>query len=277
MARLKDKAISVRDMFNLDPRVIVVEDGFNVRDFTLAENLAHVRALADSIKAVGRVTNPVVVRYQDDQIILVDGECRLRASLLAIEEGFPLATIPAIADERGQNEADRALSFFSRNAGKNLKPLEQSAAVARAVALGLTVAQIAERTGVTMTWISELLTLAEAPERVKMMVREGSVSPTVAASVVRKNGSRAEDVLREAQHIAQAAGKTRVTPKHLPARHKADSGVASAPAPCTQQTRDASILMRALSEIAFTTTDQKTKELATKALAYYDGATVAAA
>ena len=70
------------DLFLIDPRNIVVVDGFNVRrDFDLDE-------LKEQIKAKG-VLNPLtVIAFKDDEgnekYKLVDGERRYRATMLAI-------------------------------------------------------------------------------------------------------------------------------------------------------------------------------------------------
>ena len=71
------------DIYNIDPRNVMVVDGFNARrNFELDE-------LKEQIKAKG-VLNPItVVPFKDDEgnekYRLVDGERRLRATLAAID------------------------------------------------------------------------------------------------------------------------------------------------------------------------------------------------
>lgn len=82
------------DLFLIDPRNIVVMEGFNVRrDFDLEE-------LKEQIKANG-VLNPVtVIPYKEDGVEkykLVDGERRYRATMLAISEG---ANIPLLESQQ---------------------------------------------------------------------------------------------------------------------------------------------------------------------------------
>ena len=82
------------DIYNIDPRNVVVMDGFNVRrDFDLDE-------LKEQIKAKG-VLNPIsVIKFKDEQgnekYKLVDGERRLRATLAAIAEGTNIPRIKAL-------------------------------------------------------------------------------------------------------------------------------------------------------------------------------------
>lgn len=88
------------DLFLIDPRNIVVVDGFNVRrDFDLDE-------LKEQIKAKG-VLNPLtVIAFKDDEgnekYKLVDGERRYRATMLAISEG---ADIPYVRAMKARKDA----------------------------------------------------------------------------------------------------------------------------------------------------------------------------
>lgn len=83
-----------KDIFLVNPRNIVVVDGFNVRrDFDLDE-------LKEQIKGKG-VLNPItVIAYKDENGVerykLVDGERRYRATMLAISEGADIPYVPAL-------------------------------------------------------------------------------------------------------------------------------------------------------------------------------------
>ena len=81
---METNATKRTDIFQIDPRNIVVMDDFNARrDFDLEE-------LKEQIKAKG-VLNPItVLPFKDEDGIerykLVDGERRYRATMLAVEE-----------------------------------------------------------------------------------------------------------------------------------------------------------------------------------------------
>jgi hypothetical protein len=80
--RLRDLRSSMRDQMMFDPRIIVVEDGHNPRDYTIPENRAHLDDLKASIRENGTIS-PLWIRWDAENraAVLVDGECRLRANL----------------------------------------------------------------------------------------------------------------------------------------------------------------------------------------------------
>lgn len=110
------------DIYNIDPRNVVVVDGFNARrNFELDE-------LKEQIKAKG-VLNPItVVPFKDDEgnekYRLVDGERRLRATLAAIDEGADIKRIKALFLPRNTNEEDLLIEQMMRNEGKNFTEYE---------------------------------------------------------------------------------------------------------------------------------------------------------
>ena len=91
---METNATKRTDIFLIDPRNIVVMEGFNVRiDFDLEE-------LKEQIKVAG-VLNPItVIPFKDEEgkekYKLVDGERRYRATMLAIEEGANIPFIKAL-------------------------------------------------------------------------------------------------------------------------------------------------------------------------------------
>lgn len=109
------------DLFLIDPRNIVVMDGFNVRrDFDLNE-------LKEQIKANG-VLNPVtVIPFKEDGVEkykLVDGERRYRATMLAISEGASIPFIKALKAPKGATTEQLYIEQMMRNEGKRFSELE---------------------------------------------------------------------------------------------------------------------------------------------------------
>lgn len=92
------------DIYNIDPRNVVVVNNFNVRrDFAIDE-------LKEQIKAQG-VLNPItVIPFKDEdgneKYRLVDGERRLRATLAAISEGADIKRVKALFLPRNTKEED---------------------------------------------------------------------------------------------------------------------------------------------------------------------------
>lgn len=216
MARLQDLG-KRRDIVLLHPSKVVVAPGFNARDFTRPEVQQHVQSLAASIRENG-VLAPLTVYMDGDQPILTDGECRLRASLLAIEGGWDCGDgIPCQLDAKpaATNEAERALSLLTRNSALPLAPVEQAEVYRRLEAAGWPVEKMASRTGRSGEHVRNMLALAAAPVAVQQAIKVGEISASAAATIVRKEGAKAAEIVTQAVETAKAAGKAKVTPKDL--------------------------------------------------------------
>jgi|WetSurMetagenome_2_1015567.scaffolds.fasta_scaffold10977_5 ParB family transcriptional regulator, chromosome partitioning protein len=203
-------------LFHYDPRQLYVLPGFNSRAVDDPANRQHIEELAGSIAQLG-VRQPLTVFIEDDKVFVSDGHCRLAATLLAIERGADIKTVPVLQEPRGANEADRVFSQIVRNSGKPLTAFEQGAVYKRLVGFGWTVAQIAEKSGKSISHINQALDFQEAPDEVHKLVTSGQISATLAAKVVRKSGKKeGAAALAMAASIARDAGKPRVTEKQLP-------------------------------------------------------------
>lgn len=213
-----------RDLWMVPIDQINIIEGFNVRDDN-EEYRAHIRMLADSIKANGFFSHKPLVgfieRKGDKNLIRVtDGHSRLAAAKLAISEGCEIATLPMVAHPSGTDMADLIVGLATDNSGKALKPIELAAVCKRLQAYGMEVTEIAKRLAVTVTYVNSLLSLIGAPKVIREMVSKGEVSAATAITTLRKEGDGAAKVLEQAVATAKAAGKTKVAPKALKAAQK---------------------------------------------------------
>lgn len=211
---IKALAVGRKDVFLLAPADIQEESGWNSR-LPGDELDAHIRSLADSIKAVG-VLQPITVYMRDGGAVVTDGHCRLMAANLAISEGAEIKAIPVRVEERYSNEADRTLSLLTRNSGKPLTVPEQASVVKRLMAFGWEVAEIRSKTGHTVAQMGTLVQYLQAPRDIQELVKAGSVSVTTAVNTVREQGHEAASAtLAGAVEKAGAEGKKRATAKHI--------------------------------------------------------------
>jgi ParB/RepB/Spo0J family partition protein len=197
----------IRDMPMIDPRIIVVENGHNPRDYNLPENRAHLDELKASIRANGTLV-PLLVRWDaaNKSAILVDGECRLRANLELINEGVEIAAVPTV-QVAGGNEADRLLTSITANTGKPLSKWELGTAFQRLYKFGWSEEQIASKTGYRPAFITEAMELADAPIEVKQLLSTRAVTPSLALDELRANGSAAVQTLQAMASKHKASGK----------------------------------------------------------------------
>jgi len=126
------------------------------------------RALADSIKAVG-VIQPVVLRPVDDGLYeLIAGERRVRASKLA-----GLDSIPAIVKDVEERWAAES-TLIENLQREDLNPIERSEAIRGLIeTFGLTQKEVAERVGLDRSSVSNLLRLSELEPEIRDMLAAG--------------------------------------------------------------------------------------------------------
>lgn len=205
------------DLFRVNPLLIEVADGFNSRDFDHPDTIAHIEWLAGSIAENG-VQQPMTVFIDADRVFLSDGECRLRATKLAIANGADIATVPVIVENRYASEADRILSQVNRNGGKPLANFELATVYKKLHAHGWTEAMIATKVGKTIQHVTQYLEMSAMPDTVRAMVNDGRVAFTLAWNVLRDKGGdidKTEETLAAGIEVAEDSGKKKATRKHI--------------------------------------------------------------
>ena len=214
-AAMKESGAGSRDLWQVAPDKLRTMDGFNVRQ-PGPEHEAHIRSIADSIKANGyyqyQPLGGVVAIEDGEQVIYIHaGHCRLEAALLAIEEGATLERLPVVVSPAGTSMEDLTVELVRGNSGKALTTYENAVVCARLSRFGWESAQIAARLGYSSAqYVDGLLMLAGAPAAVRNMVIEGAVSATLAIGTLAKHGDKAAGVLKAAQGTTKGG---RVTAK----------------------------------------------------------------
>ncbi len=222
MADLKSLALSRSALLKFDPRTLKVKAGLNGRDLSTPENVEHVEWLAKSMAENGYIdSHPLEVFSEGDDVFVSDGHCRLAGVMLAISRGVEIQTVTCVHERRGTNDFERILNQNLANSGKRLTPLEEGHNIKRAINLGATIKQVAEKLGKSETYVSQSLDFQAAPAEVHAMVRAGEVSATLAAQVVRKRGSEGVEAIKKAVTTAKASGKGKATAKHIEAAGEA--------------------------------------------------------
>lgn len=208
LAEAKTDGVQKTTQFQVDPRIIEIQEGFNARPI----DRAHVESMKIA-KRNGSVFPPVFVRVEDGRIIMVDGHHRLTADLELIDEGFDVKRIDCM-HFRG-NDAERIALMLTTAQGKPLTPLEMGFQYKKLIALGWTAPEISNKVGKGRNHVDDMVFLANAPSEVHNMIRDNSVSATLALSVVREHGEKAAEVLKKEHGKAAATGKTKVTKKTM--------------------------------------------------------------
>lgn len=211
---IKDLAKGRSDVFRLSPDDIHVRDGWNSRDFTQPDNIAHVQELAASIREVG-VRKPLTVYVEAGKAYLTDGECRLRAIRQVIKDGAEIATVPVITEDRHSSEADRLFTQIVGNSGKNFSALEKADVYKRLIDFGWSETDIARKAGVSRQTVLDMLALRSAPAPIAAAVKSGDITPTLAVKTIRREKDAAAETITEAVQRAKASGKKRATARDV--------------------------------------------------------------
>lgn len=194
MASIKQLSCGRKDIFMLDPELINIKDGWNVRIPSDDLN-EHIESLAQSIAANG-VKQPLTVYMDeaDEKVYVSDGHCRLAGVKLAKERGAEIRSVPCRVEEKYATPADRVLSMLTRNSSKPLTPTEKARVVKQLLDFGWPEKEIAERMGVSISHINQLLQIEMLPMNIKEMVSSGKVSASLAMQVCKEDGVEAAGI-----------------------------------------------------------------------------------
>jgi ParB family chromosome partitioning protein len=204
------------DLHKIDPRKLKIKPGWNSRDFTAADNIEYIDGLAKSIAEVG-VKEPLTVLWEKGEAFITDGECRYRATMLAIERGTDIKTVLVKSEERYADEAEMLLNQRLRNSGKPFTVFEDAKHFKRLLALGWLEKDIAVKANISAARVCQILEFNKVSPAVKAIANNGQVSPSLALQVTKDAGSKAEQVLKAGIENAAAEGRTRVLPKDVDA------------------------------------------------------------
>lgn len=194
-----------QEVFKVDPALLVIETNWNTRDDS-PELLEHIDTLAQSIAEIG-VKKPIEVKLINGKLIVRDGHCRTRATMLAITKyQAEIKTVPVISVDRFANDADLILNQVISNSGKPLTALEEARVYKKLLDMGWQQSDIGKKVGKSNGRISQILSYLEMPASVQAQVASGAVSASLAQSVVKQ----AETPAKASQALAAAVQQATV-------------------------------------------------------------------
>jgi len=198
------------DLFLVDPRNIVVEDGFNVRiDFDLEE-------LKEQIKANG-VLNPItVIAFKDadgnEKYRLVDGERRYRATMLAIQEGAQIGYVKALKADPKSSTEQLYIEQMMRNEGKRFSEYECAIMFRRfKEEFGYSQLEIAEKFKKSPAYVSKCLSLLDMPPVIQQKIVRGEISVMAAKEIMKSYSTEQEQVKAAKDAISTALSQGKAT------------------------------------------------------------------
>jgi ParB/RepB/Spo0J family partition protein len=159
------------DVYHVDPRMITIDAGHNVRDFETDRVKEHIEMLAANI-AVNGVLTPLECRREHIgknpnngepvyKYVIIDGECRFRAVTSLDGTDKAVSRVPVILERTGNNEADRISDMLNANESLRFAPIELGTAYKKFLRIGLTEEEIAQRLGKSLNHVKNCLELLE--------------------------------------------------------------------------------------------------------------------
>jgi len=209
MEKLKSKR---KDQYLLAFDEIEVEKGFNPRI-----DYGDINALAQSIIENGIKVPLIGFKHRTSgKYVLTDGHRRLKATEIALQTS-PDILIPFIIDNSNKSIEQRIIDVMVCNEGLKLNPLEEAEIIRRLVNYGMSDTDIANRTGKTPVYISNLKLLNSAPQKIKNLILQDTISSTLAMDLLRntENYEEAVEKIENAVSIAHTEGKTKVMKRDL--------------------------------------------------------------
>lgn len=206
------------DIFKIDPRNIVVKEGFNSRcDFGDLDELAR------QIKEQG-VLNPISVQpFKDEngneKYQLVDGERRYRAVMKLIEQGVDIARIPALFISKSCTEEELLIQQAMRNEGKNFSEYEWGLWAKKMMdRCGLTKSEIANKLGKNPGMVTYWLQLLELKPELQQFLKDGVVTAVDVRKILQANNKNEDIAYQEilkAKQKVEEKGEKKITLKNL--------------------------------------------------------------
>lgn len=198
-----------KDILSIDPFLIDVEDGFNGRKYF---DPVELRKLADEIKAQG-VLNPLSGRRNGERFILTDGERRLRAvKMLLNEDGIRIQRVPFLLESKKMREEDRLVHMVMKNTGVPLTQVELAGVYDRYIKYGYSQDECAKAFGVSNAYVSQTLALMSAPIEIRRALEKNEISVS-AVNTIKKNTGNKTDWVESVKDIISKSEGTKVTDK----------------------------------------------------------------
>ncbi|SDJ08825.1 hypothetical protein [Pseudomonas abietaniphila] len=235
---LNGKSFTAGDLWNVDPRVIKVIPGYNIRERN-SKYFAAVEKYKRSMMDVGfkkdSALSVIVVAEEDgsQSIYLKRGHQRLEAVIGAIDEGAPISTVPCIIDSDNISEEDMTTDLVTSNNGTPLDPYPLAVACKRMTRFyPENHSAIAKKLGLWPNQVSDYLLLINGPIEICNYVRQEVVTFTLAIELMKEHGAKALEVIEKGLARSAIAGGSanKLMPRFVPGKFVKKAVTKAAPA-----------------------------------------------
>lgn len=213
------------EMWNVPFGELKFAPGFNVRNVQKPDYVTRRDWLKAQIAEFGYdrtkpMTGYIVKEDGKDVVYVTNGHTRSDAIRTGIADGtIPFdVVVQVVTPNKGTTVEDLSAGLITENMNSELAPDEKAVVFKRFLGYGWDEAKIAHRFSYTVPYVKQILSILDMPAQIRNSIASGKVSASEAAKVVKKHGGQgAVKVLAAAQQAAAAAGKSKVTAKHVKA------------------------------------------------------------
>ena len=188
--------VSKRDLFFVDPREIKVV--YNPR--TVFEGIDE---LMTSIIELGVLTPLEVRKNKDNELELIAGERRLRATLKAIELGNDILSVSCQFIKGNTNEADLLVRALTENTGQPLNAVDEANSYKKLMAWGWDVKKIATFIGKSAPYVYKRLDFCAAGPELTQAIVNKDVTITEAMGVIKETDGSLQHQTEKIQEVKQ--------------------------------------------------------------------------
>lgn len=184
--------------FMVDPRIVVVEEGFNARPID-PEHVAYLKGL----KRAGIDTGFLTLEMVDGKPTLRDGHHRHAADLELIAEGVEIKMVKAL-EFKGDEKA-RILFMLATGSNKPYTAMQVGEQYGKLINLyGMSYSEVAAMRGMSVQHVKDCIRLTEQPTELKAMIAAGEVAPATALKLVKRDGTT--EAIKTLKQAASAPG-----------------------------------------------------------------------
>lgn len=179
------------DIYWVDPKMVIADESFNIR-----KDYGDIEALKLSIVS-GWVGNSILLGYRGEGgvIMLTDGFRRNRAIQMAIEQGLldDDFRVPFRLHKKGYRLEDRLFDVYQTQDNKNLTKAEVCELFYRLKHNhNKSNDEIAKRIGKSPAFVSQMLSIAEAPDPIRESVYTGELKSSEAVTILTESKKEAK-------------------------------------------------------------------------------------
>ena len=221
---LKQVSRGRKDMFSVDPRILKVAEGYNVRRIN-KEDPSYLQNRSSII--FEGVKDPLTVQKRDGQYFIVAGHIRYSIVMDLIEEGEFIESVPVRPVRMNQEQL--TIDLITSNSKTPLNQIEQGEVFQRLYELGNTIKEVSLKTGSTIPHIANCTLLFSLSDKFKEMVYNEKISASLLLQQAREtkgSDKKVDEVALEKKvnrivKRAQKEGKRKATDKHAKSLKKA--------------------------------------------------------